>query len=440
MTIISDTTTDDAANDDVATSLLASFHLLPPGEQRLATVLAVAVSATPDDLARAYEQVWNETPDPDTLAAFCRCPLLDDVQGRLRLVSPLDVVVASGFRQEDEARFAEAHRSFAEIEHAHAEELASAGDLQQWVVESRVAYYVLRLSPDDAADKFIDRFDRSPASQRRECRLWLSNLVERYSVISGEPSRIGKFFSAFRFYLVRDYSRAEPLFEDLLSESRDDKVAAVSFHLLAVCLDRRTYSLRRKDLLTASIALSTKLALRENLLMARNSAVYDELDRARRGDEGAGSRAVALAESNNHLADALTEPVFQTATLRARALARWVILAHAPQTSVADDVLDDLRGAKEAALKCHDLGSWILASVSLAGCLREVGDLPGAAAELEDAVLQLEVATAVPADLPRRQFMSELDRVAATLDADEEFSERLVALERRFRRAARQRA
>jgi hypothetical protein len=425
---------------DVASTLLASVELLPSAEQRLITLLAVAVSSTGEDLAQAAVAVWDEEPVAETLISLRNHPLIESVGSRMRVVAPLGVALARQLHDADPDRFVAAHEAFAALEQAHADDEAANDELQAWETRSRIAYYLLSNTPTESASLFIDSFDASPASSRRTCRLWLSGLAARYTGITHKRTRVGDFFEGFRYYIAQDRERAGTLFEELIEVDRADKIAAVSLHLLALCLDRKREESRRLALLDESIALSDALQLPENLLMTRNSAIYSRLDIARRLDDAtAAARALELARENDLLARSIGHPVYETATRRALAVAQWQSLVGAERGGALAAVLSILRDAQAKAEQAHDLSAWILAAISASHCFRTVGKPLEALAELEAAVLQIEIAVALP-DLPSRQFFDELDRVLNTATDEPEFTDRCDAVGRRFRRTARRSA
>jgi hypothetical protein len=423
------------AEDDIAAALIAGLALLPAPEQSLLGLVAISVSCSEENLLRAAAVVEGVAPDQSTVDALRSNPLVERVGGRLRVVSPLDLALARSLCTSDPARFASAHEVFADLERQQADHADDVDELQAWENGARVAYYLMRNMPIEATAQFIDSFDGSPAGSRRTCRIWLSHLAARYTDVTDEQTRVSDFFSAFRLYMAQDREQASHIFERILDEDRTDKVAAVSLHLLALCLDQRQAESQRLLLLEDSIALSESLALRENLLMSRNSLIYARLAESRRRDDlNAARQAVALAADNDSLAREVGDPVYEAATRRALAVARWRALDESEMAAAIPEVTDLLAESQQQALRGHDLGAWILAAVSLSDCYRSIRRVDDALDALEAAVLQVETAAALP-DLPRRQFFEELDRVLAIADpADHERGE---SLSRRFRRAVR---
>jgi hypothetical protein len=215
-------------------------------------------------------------------------------------------------------------------------------------------------------------------------------------------------------------------------------------HLYALCLDSRTQSEMKLSLLRQSVDLSTNLHVRINQLMATNSLVWLLVTLARWQRGGDLDEAAELARKNDALADELGMPYYQTATRYTRAMVTWYATAgfgrrHPEDPSVvvqSQRSLHLLSEAKEAALAASDLGSWLSASIGMAGIDRSMGNIAKSVEDLEAAARHIQQ-TSRAGDLPVRQFHDELDRLAAERTIEGTDLQRIEEIRRGFSHAVR---
>lgn len=410
--------------------------------RRLISTLSIAVSVAPQELLEVHNAVWGDELTLADVSVVTDSPLVENVRGLVRLSAPLDTALAAEMRLSDRQRFETLHARFADLEAQRHE--ATPSDYDAWQIAARIAYYVAATSADESAERFIRAFDEAPHASRRECRIWLSDLVSRYEAITGEMSRVTAFFRAFRLYVSGDRESAVPLLESLISANSADGVQAIALHLLALSLDdREDGGTRSLELLQRSVDLSAALKLNENLLMSRHSLVWRNVTLARRRrPQGSVSDAARLAALNDELADRLGLAHFQTTTRNAHGVTQWLdavglgtpidALAH---LDVLQSSLSLLSDARDFAESCHDLYSWLVAAIGEASIHRAAGRFSDALESLEAAVIAAERSRAV-GELPVRQFQAEVERLAdehdGSLDADV-----LEGLVRRLRRPTR---
>lgn len=445
MTLTSEPFNEPLTDAGIATALAAALAHARPPLQRTAEILSVAVSCSEAELREAVLVL-----DPDGVRSeldwndFLALPVVERLGGRLRIVRPVDVLLATRLRERQPELFARAHEQFAEFERRSEDSDAAEDEIDGWQVKARRAYYLLQVDSDQASHRFIGAFDQAPLHSRVSSRLWLWTLTSRYTGIASEETRVGLFFEAFRLYTFGDRVRAGQLFEKLLEEERADRVAAVALHLMALCLPQ-DFRRQRAQLLDEAVRLSSELNLSENLLMSRNTLVWLHIARAQRGDPDSAKIAFRLADSNDRLADEMAVAEFQTATRRAVALAGWMAVAgggHAKAATIPDhqliDTIRKLAEAKQFAEKAHDLSAWVRASITEASVYRRAGKPDEALDSLAAATEEVRATTAIP-ELPVRQFEAEVDRLISEYPDDQTVSAAAAEVAATFRRVIRHR-
>ena len=441
MTDILDQTSDSSGVGDVRI-LLRVVEGLPELHQRVLKVLSIAYG-----IGRAeFDELWGalpafgEAPPVEAVSAVTALPIVESLGGRLRVSPTLGVELARGLASSEPELFDQVHEALATVERERERELEAAdphGEML-WQTKALVAYYLLRNSPSVASSKFIESFDDVPVNDRRTCRLWLADLSDRYTRISGEATRVGRFFRAFRLYVAAMKDEAESEFRSLVEEDASDSIAAISEHLVAIILPWDHADRRR--LLEASVELSEGLGLSENLIMSRNSLVFQSLRESLSGDDVPArlQEARELAVANDLHAASVGIPVYLTATKYARAVAETELASRVSGDLAEKDVMIEriLDQGESNAIAAHDVGSWLRSRLARVDLLVRLERPEDALRSLSHGVETIERAEAIP-ELPRRQFERQAEIVQSRFAPGSAESDEIDQLDRRFRRALR---
>ncbi len=406
------------SESSILRALSRSLDFLPAELLSMASTLSVAIGATLDELRTVYAQVWpmaNRDLER-VLDALVSLPFVEHANGRVRVAEPLGAELARDLHDSDPGHFNLAFAAFGRTEAARLAADA-AEPFAAWQAKSRLAYYLLGSDEDSATDSFVRAFDDAPFETRASCRRWLSSLTGRYTAISGEVSRIGRFFEAFDHYVDEDHSGARPLLLALCDERQEDGIEAIALHLLALGTVDPASVARRTELLESSVGLSAALGLDENLIMARNTLVWTAIGKARRERLFKVDHAVAeMAAKNDQLAELHGNPFYCTVTKYTRAMSNWyseVGLGTAKEVDFAlvNDCIALLDSSIEEAVEAHDLRSRVVSAIGKSSVYRSASMINQAVESLRDGVAAVEAARAVP-PIPIAPFEGEVHRVA----------------------------
>jgi len=430
----------------LADSLLAHGTL---AYRHTAMVLSVCLTARPAELRSLVVRIWPD--DKEAVAAavdsLLMTPFVEETAAGWRVNTQLAPVLAARFMNQDESAFREAHSILADREREALRHLTESDDdarqIDEWFVQSRLAFYLSGIHADEAVTQFGWSFESAPQQQLNSARMWLSVLVLRQARLLADYARVLAFFEGFRAYVSGRRADARGYFKITISDNQEDLYQAIALHLYAMCRKR---SAERIDDLTRSVELSERLDLAENGIMARNSLSAAHLavanDSSKSGDYAKADehleQALELADLNRQRASEMPQKEYLAYTLTQHATVWWNSVAgtdrrmadSAAAQEAFPDVLDELRQANEIADSAGLSEAALYELNQIAIVLRDVGRDIDALKELESALLRITPFTETASvERLRRTAGSLRDRLPA------EFRPRLDRVRRGFRSA-----
>jgi hypothetical protein len=356
-------------------------------ELRLAKLLALALSVSPEVLVRIGQEIWPRGDYQTAVDDLRRRPYVTDTTTGIRLVEPMRGALAAEFRTEEPERSREVHGLLVRLE----EEEQNDDPLDRWFVQGHVAFYLAGVDPARSVDMFGDTFAWPPIFARTPHRLWLSSLVVRQEPLLFDYAREIAFFRGFSRYIGRDLIGARSDFREVIFPARADRYDALASHLLAVILKngREAEALHRR-----SIQLSVSLNMTENEVMARNSLVWAMARRARTmKDDPAGRRrvlrdALGRARENQRVARDTDDSILQVWCDRTAVSIEWDELTdfgrRFPEAARvrSSELVESLRNVSLQALDLAEIETYVFSETEAILILRDIGDTSSALAEL----------------------------------------------------------
>jgi tetratricopeptide (TPR) repeat protein len=361
-------------------------------------LVSVALSIRPEDLARSLSNLWPKDDEAGAseaaLAQLSKWPFLVRKDDGWSMLESVAIPLAEHFRQTEPELFRSAHELLAALESEH----DAANDLEQgWLLRGRLAFYLAGIDPVESVREFGDAFEHAPVMDRTTCRLWLSNLAIRQSHLLTEQERVVLFFRGFRRYVIGDRRTAAEDFDEVLRSDQRDIYRAIALHLRGVCAVGLSDE-EINGLFVESVDLSTKLELPESEIMARHSLTWL---RVRQGHLSSADsdvtrylqEAVSLASLNMDRAVSIQDKGLESWCRRTFAVVKWLTFvgpAHdVPPSDQAREeaatLLRDLNTALTLADATDDPGIALTVLNDRALMYRDLGDIPSALGELEEA-------------------------------------------------------
>lgn len=291
--------------DDLRLNLIVSR--MSAAQQWMASVLAVALPMTMESIA-AVAASTNEDFDRDALdeaaRTLMRLSIVEQYEDGVGLRDAVAQKLADRFLTDDPSGFRRVHERFLEQERLRLQATGWAGgrpetsSSDEWEIAARLAFYLAALDTTVSEAAFADAFDDAPMRSVTPSRLWLGKLGLRQSYLLGDESRTVVFSRAFNAYIDGRRKEAADGFFSLSRSGTEDVYSAISMHLWSVLEPDHPES---EDVLTSSVALSSRLELTRNEVMARNTLVFRKLEEGR-DDVDVIRDAVGLAQTNLHRA------------------------------------------------------------------------------------------------------------------------------------------
>jgi len=158
----------------LADSLLAHGTL---AYRHTAMVLSVCLTARPAELRSLVVRIWPD--DKEAVAAavdsLLMTPFVEETAAGWRVNTQLAPVLAARFMNQDESAFHEAHSILADREREALRHLTGSDDdarqIDEWFVQSRLAFYLSGIHADEAVTQFGWSFESAPQQQLNSARM-----------------------------------------------------------------------------------------------------------------------------------------------------------------------------------------------------------------------------------------------------------------------------
>jgi tetratricopeptide (TPR) repeat protein len=382
---------EDARAQEMNPKVALLYHLSSEQAINAAYVLSVSIALTPDQLREIVTDVWPASseqspasPHQDFITELGRWPVIHKARDGWQITESVANQLAGDFLSKDPDRYVKVHELLVALEESRE---AFDGD-DEWFIQGRIAFYLAGFDSETAVEKFGWAFADPPIMDRVTCRLWLSGLALRQESLLEAHEREIAFFKGFRLYMSSpSRTDALPHFRLVYQGEMNDVYGAIALHLAGVIEKRRDVD-QAIDLFETSVAISQKLGLWENEVMARHSLIWALIQRGRKNLDDV-VKAHELAEDNLKLATSYKDPVTELWCERTAAITRWLSresLNPKDRASVEGDassLAETLMKLETSAIGLGDFETSLLAANDAAGILRDMGDFEGALRYME---------------------------------------------------------
>ncbi|MGB0091837.1 MAG: hypothetical protein WBP81_04815 [Solirubrobacteraceae bacterium] len=362
--------------------------------RRAACLLSITVGLAEEDLADLLARLWPASGDVrDAVATLSTRSIVQRAEGKLHVIEAARSALARQFAREEPEVFVNAHKLLAAMEESRDSE---DDPYASWFTRGRVAFYLAGTKPDLAAAEFGKLFAAAPATDRAACRIWISSLVLRQEPLLSDHAREVGFFRAFRQYKMGDWTGAHQGFEVVIESRGDDVYRAMALLQLGILLRTRDPA-RGIELLDESVALSSRLHVFENELMARTSRLWAYIDRGdllrsrtdyeRAWEEGQQTLEWAALERN-------LDPMLRAGTVYSATVAEWLWRSDNRRVDVDEEVVQRLVREFDwvygTAISEYELDLAVSAANQAAEILVATGSYSSALNRIEKVVARIE--------------------------------------------------